>query len=223
MSDHPILPRTFSPQSIISQYAVLSRFYDLWALLTEDKAMKQALRLSGIHDGMNILEVAVGTGRLFAKIVAQNPNGRNEGVDISPNMLFRARQRLARMPTAAWNLQIGNAYDLPYKDSTFDLVFNTYMLDLLPEEDFPKVLREFHRVLRPGGRLVIVTFGFGKFWYNRFWFWLARRFPALLTNCRPVRLSDVIEKNGFRILHTEFVSQNTFPSDIAIAAKGESK
>ncbi len=219
MTQNYVLPRKFSSQTIATHYAFVSKFYDLWALLTEDKAVKQALRLSGIYDGIDILEIAVGTGRLFTKIVAHNPHGRNEGIDISPEMLSAARKRLANTSATGWTLQSGSAYDLPYDDNTFDLVFNTYMLDLLPEEDFPKVVNEFQRVLRPGGRLVLVTFGFGKFRFNRFWYWVAKTFPALLTNCRPVQVNGVIESTGLRIVQTEPVSQNTFPSDITIAEK----
>ena len=125
------------------------------------------------------------------------------------------------LPAAGWNLQTGSAFALPFPDNTFDLVINTYMLDLLPGADSPKVLREFHRVLRPSGRLVLVTFGLGEFWFNRFWFWLAKTFPALLTNWRPVRVDHLIEQIGMGIIHNESVSQNTFPSDITIAVKGE--
>lgn len=221
MSEPSILPRTFSPQTVTSHYASVAWFYDLWARLTEDKAVNRALQLADIHDGMDILEVAVGTGRLFQEIVVQNPHGRNEGVDLSPDMLAHARKCLSKTSASAWSLQIGSAFSLPFPDNTFDLVFNTYMLDLLPEADFPKALGEFHRVLRPGGRLALVTFGFGEFWFNRFWFWLAKTFPALLTYCRPVRVENFIEQTGLRIIHGEFVSQNTFPSDIAIALKGE--
>lgn len=223
MSDYHVLPRQFSSQTTTSHYAAVSRFYDLWALLTEDKAVKRALQLSGLHDGMDALEVAVGTGRLFAQIVARNPHGRNEGIDLSAAMLARARKRLAETLAANWTLQTGSAFNLPYEDDSFDLVFNTYMLDLLPEEEFPKALGEFQRVLRPGGRLVLVTFGFGQFRFKRFWYWLAKTFPALLTNCRPVHVNDVIEALGLRITHAEPVSQNTFPSDIAIAVKEENK
>ena len=219
MSEQYILPRTFSSQTVTSHYAAVSWFYDLWAFLTEDKAVKQALRLSGIHDEMDVLEVAVGTGRLFKKIVELNPHGRNEGVDISQDMLSRAQKRLAGNTKANWNLQIGTAFDLPFEDRSFDLIFNTFMLDLFPEEDFPKVIREFQRVLRPDGKLVLVTFGFGQFWFNRFWFWLAKTFPALLTNCRPVHVNHVIESFGLRIVQSKPVSQNTFPSDITIVVK----
>ncbi|RMD65247.1 methyltransferase domain-containing protein [Candidatus Parcubacteria bacterium] len=223
MHELPILPRTFSSHTVTQHYASVAWFYDLWARLTEDKAVKRVFHLADIRDGMDILEVAVGTGRLFRKIVEKNPHGRNEGVDLSANMLAHARRRLAQTRSSSWNLQTGSAFSLPFPGDSFDLVFNTYMLDLLPETDFPKALGEFHRVLRPGGRLALVTFGFGEFWFNRFWFWLAKTFPSLLTNCRPVRVGALLEQIGLRVIHSETVSQNTFPSDVIIAIKGETR
>ena len=220
MTDKIVLPRTFSRQTVTSHYAAVAWFYDLWAWLTEDKAVKRAFRLADIHDGMDILEVAVGTGRLFRRIVEHNPSGHNEGIDLSPDMLARARKRLSKAPAASWNVQAGSAFKLPFPDHSFDRVFNTYMFDLLPVEDFPKALNEFQRVLRPGGRLVLVNFGFGERWYNGFWYWLAKHFPALLTNCRPVRPRQAVERAGLDVVYIEAVSQNTFPSEVIIASKG---
>jgi ubiquinone/menaquinone biosynthesis C-methylase UbiE len=219
MSETPILSRTFQPQAAASSFAAVAWFYDLWALLTEARAVGRALKLAQVQDGLSVLEVAVGTGRLFSQIVERNPHGRNEGMDLSPAMLARARGRLHQLPSSAYKLQLGSAYQLPYEDGAFDLLFNTYMLDLLPEQDFPKVLGEFRRVLKSGGKLVLVSFGFGTHGYNRFWYWLAKAFPALLTNCRPVRMSQTVPLAGYHNLQIERISQNTFPSDIVVAEK----
>lgn len=219
MSELPILARTFKPQDTTSSFAAVAWFYDFWARLTETRAVQRALELAELTDNLSALEVAVGTGELFSEIVARNPHGRNEGLDLSPAMLERARKLLQQMPTTAFNLQLGSAYELPYLDESFDRLFNTYMLDLLPEGDFPKVLSEFRRVLKPGGKMVLVSFGFGTHWFNRFWYWLASVFPSLLTNCRPVRMGQTVPQQGFHDLQVEHLSQNTFPSDIVVAVK----
>jgi len=219
MAEHQVLTRTFKPQTTSKQYAAVAWFYDLWALLTEHKAVQLALMLANVWDGSSVLEVAVGTGRLFSEIVKRNLHGQNDGIDISPAMLIRAHKRLQMFPSDTYKLQQGSAYELRYDDNTFDLLFNTYMLDLLPEQDFPKVLTEFQRVLKPGGKMVLVSFGFGTHWFNHFWYWLARFFPALLTNCRPLMISQTVAQADFHNLHVEHFSQNTFPSDIVIAEK----
>ena len=219
MAEHQVLTRTFKPQTTSKQYAAIAWFYDLWALLTEHKAVQRALTLAKVNDGSSVLEVAVGTGRLFSEIVECNPHGQNEGIDISPAMLVYARKRLQKYPPSTYQLQPGSAYELHYDDNIFELLFNTYMLDLLPEQEFYKVLAEFRRVLKPGGRIVLVSFGFGAHWFNLFWYWLAKVFPALLTNCRPLMISQTVALADFRNLHVEHISQNTFPSDIVIAEK----
>lgn len=220
MQTEPILERSYSPQETRRQYARVAWFYDLWGRLTEDKAVDRLLELAEVEDGCAVLEVAVGTGRLFARLVEKNPAGRNEGIDLSSDMMDHARRRLARSPSAkAGHLMQGNAYALPFEDAGFDYLFNTYLVDLLPAADQLCVLGEFRRVLKPGGRLAIAVFSFGEKRVNRFWYWIAKHFPELLTGCRPVDVTPTLRHLGFRILHQEEISQNTFPSTIVIAEK----
>jgi ubiquinone/menaquinone biosynthesis C-methylase UbiE len=216
----PILSRTYSPDAVKKEYARVAWFYDLWGRLTEDKALVRLLELAEVEDGCLALEVGVGTGRLFAELVRRNPTGRNEGIDLSPHMLYRARRRLARLaPASSYRLQEASAYDLPFESASFDVLFNAFMLDLLPVDDFPRVIGEFERVLRPGGKAAVAYFSHGVKRAHRFWCWTAKHFPALLTGCRPVRLEAPLRKLGLRILRHEEISQNTFPSAIVIAQK----
>jgi ubiquinone/menaquinone biosynthesis C-methylase UbiE len=161
----------------------------------------------------------VGTGIAFEKILKLNEHGWNEGVDISSAMLSAAHRRVRKYDTSRFHLGTGNAYSLPYDDSEFDLVINNYMLDLLPERDFGKVLGEFYRVLRQSGRIAVCAMAFGAKWYNHPWHWVARNFPSLLTNCRPVLVEKHLSAAGFTNVRVEFVSQNTFPSQIVTAIK----
>lgn len=199
-------------------YAKLSRLYDAWGFLTESKAVDRALKLANIRDGESILEVAVGTGTVFERIVALNHSGRNEGIDLSPEMLARAERRL-RKRFSNYSLQAGDAYFLPYPGEMFDLLVNNYMFDLLPERDFGQVLLEFRRVLRPKGRMVITSMTLGRKWYSRLWDWLVRRNPRLLAGCRPVYLEEDILRAGFQNMHAEYISQLTFPSMVLYAQK----
>jgi ubiquinone/menaquinone biosynthesis C-methylase UbiE len=72
-------------------YARISHIYDFWAFLTESKAVSRALQIAKIKDGESILEVAVGTGYWFERIVSINQAGRTDGIDISPDMLERVK------------------------------------------------------------------------------------------------------------------------------------
>jgi ubiquinone/menaquinone biosynthesis C-methylase UbiE len=220
MTGKSILPRHYSAQEMKAQYARVAWFYDAWSRLTEDKALRRLLTLAEVEDGMQILEVAVGTGRLFEKVLRLNPSGNNEGMDLSPVMLAHARRRLEHnAKVGAFRLQEGSAYDLPYESGRFDRLFNTFMVDMFPLEDYPRVLGEFMRVLKPGGRLAIAYFSYGHNWFNQIWPWLAKHFPALLTGCRPVMLGPALTQLGVQILAQESICQNTFPSTIVVAQK----
>ena len=207
-----------SKEDVRRLYAKYSRVYDAWSFITESKATNRALKLADIRDGESILEVAVGTGVVFEHIVALNPNGANEGIDISPEMLARAEKRLDKR-YSNYSLRVGDAYSLPYPDETFNLVVNNYMFDLLPEEDFVWVLLEFKRVLKPKGKIVITNMTPGKNRYSRIWDLLAKKNPGLLGGCRPICLEEDIQQSGFRNVSTEYVSQLTFPSLVVCAEK----
>lgn len=193
--------------------------YDYWGELTERTARQRCLKMAAIQDGEAILEVAVGTGLAFTEIIKSNPSGRKEGIDLTPEMLAKAEQKAKRMGAQNYKLQVGDAYDLPYEDGSFDLVINNYMFDLLPQEEFGQPLQEFKRVLKPGGRLVLVNMTPGKHWYNQVWEWLYRVKPAAIGGCRGVALHSPLQAAGFTVLQREFVSQMTFPSEIILAIK----
>jgi ubiquinone/menaquinone biosynthesis C-methylase UbiE len=211
-------PVKLSKTQVRQRYAKLSGIYDFWGFLTESKAVKRALQLAKIRNGESILEVAVGTGSAFMHIVSMNERGRNEGVDLSPEMLARAKKRLKNHPRN-YSLKVADAYSLPYVDETFDLVFNSYMFDLLPEGDFSRVLQEFKRVLRPGGRIVITSMTQGRSWYSRMWDRLVRRYPNILEGCRPISLEDDAKQAGYENIRIEYISQFSFPSLVLYAEK----
>jgi ubiquinone/menaquinone biosynthesis C-methylase UbiE len=195
-------------------YKGIAPVYDLWARLTESKARDRCLELAAIQDGESVLEVAVGTGLAFERILKANPSGRNEGIDLTEAMLARAEKRAARLGSNNYHLAVGDAYALDYPDSEFDLLINNYMFDLLPQQDFPSILTEFKRVLRPGGRLVLVNMTIGERWYNKIWDRVYRINPAWLGGCRGVQILPDVEACGFVAPRREYVSQTTFPSEI---------
>jgi len=195
-------------------YRKVAPIYDLWARLTESKARDRCLELAAIQDGEAVLEVAVGTGLAFEKILRANPSGRVEGVDLTDGMLSRAERRAAATGQTNFRLGIGDAYNLDFAANSFDVLINNYMFDLLPEQDFPAVLAEFGRVLRPRGRLVMVNMARGERWYNGIWTLIYKLSPALLGGCRGVSLLEHLQDAGFQQTEREYLSQSTFPSEI---------
>ncbi len=209
-----ILPRTFNAELIQRDYSRVAWTYNFWSRLTESKAAEKALEMAEIQDGENILEVAVGTGIMFEEMVKRNQSGKTVGIDLSSGMLGRAVRRLAKHNSNHFYFNCANAFYLPFKEKQFDLVVNNYMFDLLPEEKFEAILVEFKRVLKNPGRIVITNMAYGKYWFHKFWAWLAKASPSFLTGCRPVSLEGYLKKTGFSNIQVVSVSQNTFPSEV---------
>ena len=209
------MPKTkLSKERVSDIYKKIAPLYDSWAWLTETRARSRCLKLAAIRDGEDVLEVAVGTGLAFVKILAANPSGRNEGIDLTAAMLIRAEKKAARTGLRSYRLRVGDAYKLDFPSQSFDVLVNNYMFDLLPERDFPAVLEEFKRVLRPGGRLALVNMTRGTRWYNGIWDRLYRINPAMLGGCRGVSLLPLLQQSGFRQTTREYFSQFTFPSEV---------
>ncbi len=96
------------------------------------------------------LEVAIGTGLNLPHY----PRGVHlTGIDLTPEMLALARRRSADLGVSA-TLTEGDAQALPFADAMFDTVLSTYALCSVPDER--AAVREMRRVLKPGGRLILV-------------------------------------------------------------------
>lgn len=207
---------------VVNVYSKTAPIYDIWGRLTETKARQRALALAQIRNGEAILEVAVGTGLTFLEILKANPEGENIGIDLTPAMLGRARSRAVRSGTARYQLATGDAYDLQFPDAHFDLLMNNYMFDLLPEKDFPLVLAEFKRVLKPGGHMIMVNMTRGERFYQKLWEGVYRLNPRWLGGCRGVLLLEHLQRAGFQNIHREMLSQFGFPSEV-ISAKAAAR
>lgn len=214
-----MLEAKLSKQQIPQVYASKVAVYDVWGRLTESKAQQRCLEMAAIQDGEAVLEVAVGTGLTFRHILQKNPSGTNEGIDLTEAMLREARRKAALANTTNYRLRVGDAYELDFPDDSFDLLINNYMFDLLPEKDFPQVLGEFKRVLKPGGRLVLVDMARGGRWYNKIWETVYRIQPSLMGGCRGVSMLKYVQAAGFQQTSRAFISQMTFPSEIIYGVK----
>jgi ubiquinone/menaquinone biosynthesis C-methylase UbiE len=214
-----VLNRKLDFDKTLADFRKVVRVYDIWSRLTESKALEKVIELANIKDNRSIIEIACGTGSLFEKIVNLNPNGRNIGLDLSPDMLHRADIRLQKNGLKNYELYKANILDLNEKFDSFDLLINNFMIDLMPEDTFDNIAAEFYKLLKPDGTALISTFSFGTKRIHRFWFWLAKHAPDLLTGCRPVTFKNNLEKAGFEIIEIYQISQNTFPTEIIKAKK----
>ena len=107
----------------------------------------------GVRSDVRLLDVACGTGRTLAQIARAHPRLRLYGLDLSPYYLQVARRVLADVPDVS--LVADNAERLPFRSGYFDVVTSVFLFHELPRPARRAVLAEMHRVLRPGGLLVI--------------------------------------------------------------------
>lgn len=190
----------------------------------ERRAHRRALQLAEVAPGDRVLEVAVGPGTTLVEILARVDRANVvHGVDISPGMLEQAARAAAAAGYDNFELKEADARQLPYPDQSFDLVYNGYMLDLIPLRDIPVVLGEFRRVLRPGGRLVLVHMSKRDpdkiTWFERLYGMLPERLaPRILGLCRPVVLESWVRDAGFVTVRREFVG-GLMPSEIIVARR----
>lgn len=205
-------------------YRKVAWFYNLWSRLTESKASEKSIEFAELKNGDKVIEIACGTGLVFEKILRKNPAGLNLGIDLSGAMLSKAKKLMKRGKFQNYELQQGNVFELKIADNTFDKLLNNFMIDLMPENEFDRILSEFYRILKPDGIAIISVFSNGQKQVNNIWIWIAKYFPKLLTDCRPVEIRQNLINTGFVIEEEIEISQNTFPSKVyKLRLKGSEK
>jgi arsenite methyltransferase len=112
--------------------------------------------LGRLSAGERVLDLGSGAGT-DSLVAAQmvGPSGRVTGIDMTPEMLSKARAAAAEMGAGAANVEFveSEAERLPFEDASFDVVISNGVIDLIPDKD--AVFGELFRVLAPGGRLQI--------------------------------------------------------------------
>jgi ubiquinone/menaquinone biosynthesis C-methylase UbiE len=137
-------------------------FYDLTVYLAlwgrERTFREQLLELARLRSGESVLDVGCGTGSLA--ILAKKRVGSTAsvcGVDASPEMIARARFK-ARRAHAEVRFEVAAAQALPYPQAQFDVALSTIMLHHLGRSGRRDLAREVRRVVKPGGRVLLVDF-----------------------------------------------------------------
>jgi arsenite methyltransferase len=108
--------------------------------------------LGPVRAGEAVLDVGCGAG--FDLIVAgrlAGPAGRVSGIDVTPEMVEKARRNLLQAGLSGGEVRVAGAEEIPYEDGSFDLVISNGVLNLSPLKE--KCFGEVYRVLRPEGRL----------------------------------------------------------------------
>jgi demethylmenaquinone methyltransferase/2-methoxy-6-polyprenyl-1,4-benzoquinol methylase len=142
--------RMFS--AIAGSYDLNNRLHSFW----QDQAWRRAaVRLAQPSSTDRVLDVACGTGDLTLAFARARPAPASvTGLDFTPQMLDVARCKST--PSEASFIE-GDAMSLPFADASFDIL--SIAFGIRNVSDPARALREFRRVLAPGGRLVILEFG----------------------------------------------------------------
>jgi ubiquinone/menaquinone biosynthesis C-methylase UbiE len=144
------------------------------------------------------LEVALGTA---LNVPLYAPDVRLTGIDLSPEMLAIARKKVTESGRDV-DIREGDAHELPFPDASFDTVLCTYSLCNIP--DPARAIGEMKRVLRPGGRLILVDHIGSSikliFWIQKLIEFFSLRFEGEHMTRRP---SGQVEANGFDFLERE--------------------
>ena len=145
-------------------------------------------------EGDRVLEASFGTGYLLMQYANDY---RTYGIDFNNEMVEIARRNLSRKGVKA-TLQRANVEDLPFSENYFDTIVNTMSFTGYPNGE--QAMSEFYRVLKEGGRLLIIDFDFPAN-RNRLGYWLTKLMESAGDTIRDI--SKILEAFSFEYTEEE--------------------
>lgn len=115
--------------------------------------------LPHLRPGQRLLDVGCGPGSITCDLAASVAPGETIGIDLQPSQVAAARELAAQRAIANARFEVGNIYELPFPDASFDVTVARAVLFHL--RDPLAALREMRRVLRPGGVVTVVDIDAG--------------------------------------------------------------
>jgi len=177
-------------------YRLFAGFYDIPFGAVFAPGREAAVRLVNDRSGDRILEIGVGTGLSLPMF---RPDARVTGIDVSPEMLAKARARIVQRKLAqVESMREMDAERLDFTDDSFDAVLALYVVSVV--SDPARFGAEVRRVCKPGGRIVIVNhFASESGPMRRVERFLAR-FAGRIGFHADFRLDTFLAASGFKIV-----------------------
>jgi ubiquinone/menaquinone biosynthesis C-methylase UbiE len=183
-------------------YNKIAKVYDALAEHSEAPVRKAGLEMLNPQPGEEVLEIGFGTGHsLIALARSVGPSGKVFGIDLSEKMVEISQKRADEEGLhERIELSCGDALHLPYELESLDGIFMSFTLELFDTPEIPLVLAECERVLKPGGRIVVIGMSrvLPEGLVMEVFEWTHRHFPNYL-DCRPILVRQALEDSGFQI------------------------
>jgi ubiquinone/menaquinone biosynthesis C-methylase UbiE len=206
-------------------YDRMSRMYDPLAGSSEMPFTRSGLQMLNIQSGETVLEIGPGTGKALIELCKRS--GEKSlicGLDLSTGMLQVASENIKKANLAKRaSLVSGDGAWLPFESNTFEAVFMSFTLELFDTPEIPTVLAECRRVLKPGGRISIVSMlkPERSNWIVRLYEWFHEVLPNYV-DCRPIQAGNMIQAAGFNLAEQKVSSMWGLPVELLLAKKLDS-
>jgi ubiquinone/menaquinone biosynthesis C-methylase UbiE len=203
-------------------YDSISGYYDFLTSPFEREYAERACECLSVSEGETVLEIGCGTGHCLRQIAQDvGPSGEAYGIDLSAGMLRQSKQRLKKADLGdRTELLCVDAANLPFGSSVFDAVFMSFTLELFDTPEIPRVLEQMERVLKPGGRLAVVSMSrdSGRSMLLSLYEWAHGKWPTYV-DCRPIYVERSIVAAGYSTRSIQKVRLFGLPLEIVVAVK----
>jgi ubiquinone/menaquinone biosynthesis C-methylase UbiE len=191
-------------------YKKIAKTYDRYVEPSIAVLRQIGMKMYTPKEGMHVLDVGCGTG---TNLMLYHEAGCNvSGIDLSPTMVEVAQKKLGDRA----EIRLGDASKTPYSDDSFDLVTGLFTLHEMPSQIRPAVISEMVRVVKHGGRILLIDYHLGSIRFPKGWMYKAiilffeimagrehfRNYRDFLSrNCLP----NLISTKKLRVLNEKIV------------------